>query len=145
MMVASGNATRGVALPIVLVAAVLVASLSLLALQAATVHVRLEADERSRVEGQLVASTALASARVTYRADLDTLADGGRIDWPTVVRPDGWSWRAEAVRTGAVIRLAAVAEQRSAAGVLLAAHRASLLLVRDAADTVRVLGLRPRF
>ena len=33
-----------------------------------------------------------------------TLADGGVVSWPEVSRPDGWSWHAEAARTGALIR-----------------------------------------
>jgi hypothetical protein len=136
---------RGVALVMVLVAAVLIESLTLLALHAAIIHVRLVADERGRVEGQLVASTALATARVAYRADLDTLGDGDVIRWPAVWRSDGWSWHVEAARTGVLIRLIAVAERRSADGRVFAARRASLLLARNTADTVRVLGRRPRF
>jgi type II secretory pathway component PulK len=139
------NATRGVALVMALVVAVLIESLTLLALHAAIIHVRLVADERQRIEGQLVVSTALANARVAYRADLDTMSDGGVLDPPAVTRVDGWSWRAQATRAGAVIRLVAVAERRSADGTVFAAHRASLLLARDSADTVRVLGHRPRF
>jgi hypothetical protein len=141
----SGNASRGVALVMVLVVAVLIESLTLLALHAAIIHVRLVADERARVEGQLVVATALATARVVHRADLDTLGDGTVLDLPTVARADGWSWRARAIRVGAVIRLVALAERRSADGTVFAAHRASLLLARDSADTVRVLGHRPRF
>lgn len=139
------NATRGVALVMALVVAVLIESLTLLALHAAIIHVRLVADERQRIEGQLVVSTALATARVAYRAALDTMSDGGVLDPPAVTRVDGWSWWAQATRAGAVIRLVAVAERRSADGTVLAAHRASLLLARDSADTVRVLGHRPRF
>ncbi|MGH7593791.1 MAG: hypothetical protein ACRELE_08080 [Gemmatimonadales bacterium] len=137
--------TRGIALSMVLVAVALIASFTLLALQAAVIQVRLAADARGRVEGQLVAATALAVARVAHRADLDTLGDGATVVWPAVIRPDGWSWQAQATRTGAVIRLIAVAERRSADGAVYAARRASLLLARDAADTVRVLDHRPRF
>jgi hypothetical protein len=129
----------------VLVAALLVESLTLVALRAAIVQVRLAADARARVEGQLVVSSTLATARAAYRADLDTLADGGVVHWPAVLRPDGWSWHAEAVRTGSLIRLVAMAERRSSDGAVFAARRASLLLARDTADTVRVLGRRPRF
>ena len=140
-----GRDARGVALPMVLVLAVLVESLTLVALAAAMIRVRLVADERWRVEGQLVAASGLAESRVTRRADLDSLADGAALSWPAVERPDGWTWRAGAVRTGAVIRLTVAAERRSAAGVVIAAHGASLLLARTAADTVRVLARRPRF
>jgi hypothetical protein len=134
-----------VALVMVLAAAVLMESLTLLALRAAIIHVRLVADERGRVEGQLVAATALATARIVHRADLVALGDGDVVRWPAVRRSDGWSWHAEAVRTGSLIRLVAIAERRSSDGTVFAAHRASLLLARDTADTVRVLGRRPRF
>jgi len=135
----------GVALPMVLCAAVLVESLMLVALRAAIIQVRLAADERARIEGQLVVSTALAVARTVHRGDLDTLGDGGVIGWPAVPGPGGWSWQAEAVRNGRLIRLIAVAQRRSADGGVFAERRASLLLARDSADTVRVLGRRPRF
>lgn len=139
-------ATRcGVALPMVLVAAVLMESLLLVALRAAMIQVRLAADERGRIEGQLVVSTALAIARTVHRADLDSLADGGVIGWPAVLRPDGWSWQAQAVRHGSLLRLIAVAQRRSADGGVFAERQSSLLLARDSADTVRVLGRRSRF
>lgn len=137
--------TRGIALSMVLVAALLVESLTLVALRAAIVQVRLAADGRARVEGQLVVSSALATARAAWRADLDTLGDGGVMHWSAVRRSDGWSWHAEAVRIGSLIRLVAMAERRSSDGAVFAARRASLLLARDTADTVRVLGRRPRF
>jgi hypothetical protein len=137
--------TRGIALPMVLVAALLIESLTLVALRAAIVQVRLAADARARIEGQLVVASALATARAAHRADLDTLGDGSVVHWSVVLRPDGWSWQAEATRSGSLIRLAAVAERRSSDGSVLAARRASLLLARGTADTVRVLGRRPRF
>jgi hypothetical protein len=129
----------------VLVAAVLVESLMLVALRAAIIDTRLVADERGRIEGQLVVSTALAIARNVHRVDLDTLGDGGVIGWPAESRPDGWSWQAQAVRNGRLIRLIAVAERRSSDGGVFAERHASLLLARDSADTVRVLGRRSRF
>jgi hypothetical protein len=140
-----GDSARGIALPMVLVASLLVESLTLVALRAAIVQVRLAADERARIEGQLIVSSALATARAAYRADLDSLADGSVVNWPVTWRADGWSWHAEAVRTGSLIRLVAMALHRSADGAVFAAHRASLLLARDTADTVRVLGRRSRF
>jgi hypothetical protein len=138
-------ARHGVALPMVLFAAVLVESLMLVALRAASIQVRLVADERARIEGQLVVSSALAVARTVHRVDLDTLSDGGVIGWPAVSRAGDWSWQAAAVRNGPLIRLIAVAQRRSADGGVFAERRASLLLARDSADTVRVLGRRPRF
>jgi len=136
---------RGVALVLVLAATMLLGSLTLLALHAAVIRVRLAADARWRMEGELVASTALAATRIGHAADLDTLADGGTMVLPTTERPDGWSWHAEAARAGSLIRIVVFARRRASDGSSWAARRASLMLARDPADTVRVLGSRARF
>jgi hypothetical protein len=129
----------------VLAATALLGSLTLLALHAAVVRVRLASDARWRIEGQLVASTALAAARIAHRGDLDTLTDGATMVLATTARLDGWSWYAEVRRTGALIRIIAFARLRAGDGSSWAARRESLLLARDPADTVRVLGSRARF
>ena len=139
------NDRRGVALVLVLAASVLVGSLTLVALHAVAIRVRLVSDARWRIEGALIASSALAQTRLAHRADLDTLADGAALTFPTVARPDGWSWYAGAARRGAVIRITVVATRRATDGNAFAAHRTSLLLTRDPADTVRVLAQRARF
>jgi Tfp pilus assembly protein PilV len=136
---------RGVALVLVLAATVLLGSLTLLALHAAVIRVRLAADARWRIEGELVASTALAATRIGHRADLDTLTDGATMVLATIERPDGWSWHAEVARAGALIRIVAFARLRASDGSSWAARRASLMLARNPADTVRVLGSRARF
>ena len=136
---------RGAALVMALAASALVGSLALLALGAAVVHSRLVSDTRWQVEAALVASSALANERLSRRALLDTMADGASWTAPQVVRPDGWSWRADAVRRGATIRLAVTVKRLAADGSLFAARRASLLLARSPADTVRVLARRARF
>jgi hypothetical protein len=135
----------GVALVLVLAATVLLGSLTLLALHAAAIRVRLAADVRWRIEGEMVASTALAATRIGHRADLDTLTDGATMVLPTTERPDGWSWHAEVARAGALIRIVAFARKQASDGSSRAARRASLMLARDPADTVRVLGGRARF
>jgi len=129
----------------VLVAAVIAGSLALVALQAAAIRARLVSDARWQIEGVVVAESALAAARVAHRADLDTLSDGGVLMIPANPRSDGWLWTATATRSGALIRLVVQATRRGSDSVIIASRRASLLLARDAADTVRVLGSRPRF
>jgi hypothetical protein len=136
---------RGVALVMVLAATVLVGSLTLVALQGALVQSRLVSDARWRAEGAAVVATALATVRVAQRADLDTLSDGAVLSVTAVTRADGWTWSASALRSGAVIRVSASALRHAADGSIYAARRASLLLSRNPADTVRVLAQRARF
>lgn len=136
---------RGLSLVMALVALVLVGWFGAITMAACAVRIRAAADARWRTEGELVVATALASTRVAHRPDLDTLHDGGTITFPAVTRLDDWRWQVQAVRTGALIRLIAQAQRHAADGTLIAARRASLLLVRDSADTVRVLGDHPRF
>lgn len=128
-----------------LAASLLVGSLALLALRAAVVHARLASDTRWQVEATLIASSALASERLSRRALLDTMPDGAMWTAPLVARPDGWTWAAEAVRRGAMIQLTVTARRLAADGTLFAARRASLLLTHNPADTVRVLARRARF
>jgi 4-hydroxy-3-methylbut-2-en-1-yl diphosphate synthase IspG/GcpE len=129
----------------VLAAAVLAGSLALLALHSAVIRVRLVADARWRVEGALVASSALATVRVAHRPELEALGDGATLAIPSVVRSDGWSWSSTAVRTGSLLRVGVTATRHASDGTVYAAHAASLLLVHDPADTVRVLASRARF
>ncbi|MES1258995.1 MAG: hypothetical protein ABUL71_00265, partial [Gemmatimonadota bacterium] len=140
-----GTDARGASILLVLVAAVVAGSLGLVALHAAAIRARLVADARWQIEGVLVAGSALASARTAHRADLDTLADGGVLVIAPVVRADGWVWTATATRTGAIVRLDVQTTRRGSDGVPIATRRASLMLARNAADTVRVLGSRARF
>lgn len=136
---------RGVALVLVLAAMTVVGSLALLALHLAVIRVRLTSDARWSIEGQLVAASALAATRISHRSDLDSLPDGATLILPTTARSDGWSWHAEVSRAGALIRITALARYRASDGNLFAARRASLMLARDPADTVRVLAQRARF
>jgi len=136
---------RGVAVILSLVAIALVESLIVVMLTAVVIRTRLAGDARWATEGSLVADAALATARVSARAILDTLGDGATAILAAADRGDGWIWSAEATRRGEVIRLTARAERRDASGALVAERRASLLLVRQGADTVRVLVDRPRF
>jgi hypothetical protein len=128
-----------------LVALVLVGWFGTITMAACAVRIRAAGDARWRSEGELVVATALASTRVAHRPDLDTLHDGSVITFAAVARLDNWRWQTQAVRTGALIRLIALAQRHAADGTLIAARRASLLLLRDSADTVRVLGDHPRF
>jgi hypothetical protein len=136
---------RGVALMMVLAATVLIGSLTLVALQAALVESRLVSDAHWRTEGAAVVATGLATVRVAHRADLDTLSDGAALSVAAVTRADAWTWSASAERSGAVIRLSVSALRRATDGSIYAARRASLLLSRNPADTVRVLARRARF
>jgi hypothetical protein len=136
---------RGVALVMTLAAAVLVGSLTLVALHAAVIRTRLVGDGRRAVEGIVVASTALAAVRVGHQRDLDTLSDGATFDLPPALRPDGWSWSAHAVRVGVMLRLNVAVRFRASDGSTHASHAASLLLTRNPADTVRVLARWARF
>jgi Tfp pilus assembly protein PilV len=139
------NGRRGAALLLVLIALFLMSSLSIVALTACNARLRLAADNRWATEAQLIADGALASISVERAADLAGLADHAAISFPRVVRGDGWSYLAVGARRGTLITLSATAERRAADGSLVATRRASLLLVRRAADTVRVLGRMARF
>jgi hypothetical protein len=136
---------RGAALLLVLIVLFLVSSCSIVALAACNARLRLAADNRWATEAQLIADGALASTSVGHAADLAALADHSAISFPRVVRSDGWSYQVVGSRTGTLITLSATAERRAADGSLIGMRRASLLLVRRAADTVRVLGRMPRF
>ena len=136
---------RGVALVMVLAATLLAGSLALLALQLAAIRGRLTSDARWRIEGQLVAASALAAIRVAHRTDLDTLSDGAAMTFATIVRSDRWTWHADARRTGPLIQITVFARYPASDGSTIAARRASLMLAHDPADTVRVLGQRARF
>lgn len=135
----------GAALVMALAASILVGSLVPLALRAAIVHARLVSDTRWQVEAALMASSALASERLSRRALLDTIADGATWTAPVEVRPDGWTWATEATRIGATIRLVVSVNRLAADGTPFAARRTSLLLAHNPADTVRVLARRARF
>ena len=139
------NARRGAALVMVLAATALLGSLAAMALHLALIRARLAADARWRTEAQLVAASALAGVRVGRRADLDSLGDGGVVFLAGSTRPDGWSWQAELSRSGALLRIVALARHAASDGSIWSARRASLMLARDPADTVRVLGTRARF
>ena len=122
----------------------LLQGLGALAVIATITRVRLAGDERLATEGWLVAASALAEVRISRRAEIGGLADGQRlaVDW--TLRPDGWRWRADMVRTGVLIRLVATAERRGPGGALRAGRRLTLLLSRTPSDTVRVLEHRAR-
>ena len=135
---------RGMALVLVLAATVLAGSLALVALHAAVIRARLVSDARWRIEGTLVAASALGRFRMAHGDALDTLSDGGEL-LATGAGTDTWNWRLTATRAGPVIRLAVVAMRHAADGTPYAARHASLLLLRDPADTVRVMASRARF
>ena len=135
----------GFALLMVIATSALVFGLMAVALAAAQVRSRLLGDARWRIEGQLVASSALAALRVEQAAVWDTLSDGAVAHFAVVTRADSWTWQGSAMRSGALVRLVVVAERRSPSGWLIAARRASLLLARESADTVRVIRQRARF
>jgi hypothetical protein len=128
----------------VLVLVLLLEGLCALAAISTLARVRLASDERLEVEGWLVAASALAEARVTHEADLRALIDGQRLAFGWTVGGNGWRWRADVTRTGALVRLVVTAEQRGAGGGLRAGRRFTLLLHRSPSDTVQVLAHRAR-
>lgn len=136
---------RGVAMVMALLANVLVLSFAVLALQAVTSRVRFTADARWRTEGWLVAASGLASVRVAAHGLLDTLSDGTVAQFAPVARGDGWWWNGRAERRGALVRVVVTAYRRGADGAVVAARQATLILARDPADTLRVIGWLPRF
>lgn len=136
---------RGMTLVIALATMLVAGSLACVAITAGLIRLRLVADARWQVEATLVASSALGSARLLYRTDLDTLSDGATLLFAPVLRPDGWSWRVTASRAGPLVTLDVTVARRGSDSAIVAGKRASLLLSRDAADTLRVLARRPRF
>ncbi|HEY4319659.1 MAG TPA: hypothetical protein VGM77_00665 [Gemmatimonadales bacterium] len=135
---------RGTALLLVLAAVLVVASLATVTLQFAAVRTRLIAEARWEQEGWLVASSALAQARVSNSATLSALGESDTVTLIQGTRPDGWQIAVQARRHGIAIALVATALRRDGAGRPFAAHRAGLLLLRSGADTVRVSAQHPR-
>lgn len=135
---------HGVSLAMMLALLLLLQGLCALAVIATVARVRLAGDERLATEGWLVAASALAEVRVSRQAEIGGLADGQRLAWDWTVRSDGWRWRADVVRTGALVRLVATAERRDPGGALRASRRLTLLLSRTPSDTVQVLDHRAR-
>ncbi len=135
---------RGVSLAMMLVLLLLLQGLGALAVIATIARIRLAGDDRLASEGWLVAASALAEVRVSHQGDFAALADGQRLAYDWTVRADGWRWRADLVRTGALVRLVATAERRGPGGALRASRRVTLLLSRTPSDTVRVLDHRAR-
>ena len=127
-----------------LVLVLLLEGLGALAVIATIARVRLAGDDRLAVEGWLVAASALAEVRVSRQTDLAGLADGQRLAYGWTVRSDGWRWRADLVREGALVRLVATAERRDAGDALRAGRRLTLLLYHSPSDTVQVLAHRAR-
>lgn len=120
----------------------LVEGLGTLAAVAMLARIRLARDDRWATEGWLVARSALAEARVTQQAALDAQGDEDSLALGWVTRADGWRWRADALREGALVRLVVVVERWSVGGELLASRRVTLLLHHPPSDTVRVLAHR---
>lgn len=136
---------RGAALVLALAAMVLLQGISALLLAAVTARLRLAADQRLALEGGMAVTATLAEARVTDAVALASLADGDGWSGPWRDRGGGWRGRVVAVRRGVLLRLDGRAERRDGAGGLRGAARATLLLRRGDADTVRMVGHRPRF
>lgn len=136
---------RGIALIQALAAVALCGIFAGFAITAAAVRYQLTSDARWRSEGEEIAATALARARVQARRAIDSLDDGDRREVAADAASDGWTWTATAERHGAVIRLSVLAQRHAADGSLFATRHASLIMWRDSADTVRVFGDRPRF
>ncbi len=128
-----------------LVVLVLVEGFAALALASASTRYRLTSDVRLAIESQMRAASALATARLEYADTLRALSNGDHLTLPAEPLGQGWFSRAEAVRSGPIVRLLVTAERRTEDGRLLAGRRVTLLLVRGATDTLRVLRSRARF
>ena len=135
---------RGAALLLALVAVVVLHGLAAVALWAAMSDLRTVTGVRLGVEGELAAASALAVARVHHAPALDALLPGERLAFLPM---DIAAWRVnlEAERFDAVVALRASAAFRTAADSLLGARRLTLVMARDATDTLRVLRGRSRF
>ena len=129
-----------------LVALLLVSSLSATMLAASAATARLSGDRHLAVEAAMALETALARARVTHATTLDTLSPGSRLDLAATSLP-GWQVQVAASReaTGDLLWLQVSVERRNDAGQLLAADRGTLILTHTAADTAIVIESRPRF
>ncbi len=128
----------------VLALVILLEGFCALAAMATLARVRLASDDRIATEGWLVAASALAEARARHEVALRGLADGERIITGWTVRADNWRWRADLMRTGALVHLVVTVERREAAGELRAGRRFTLLLHHPPTDTVQVLAHRAR-
>ncbi len=136
---------RGVALVMALVALAVTLGLAAAALAAARARVNLSAADRWATESRLVVASELAEWSTAGRDRLDSLADGETRTIAAATRPDGWEYVVTASRRAALVRLVAEVRRRDAAGRRFAARRATLLLARGPADTVRVLRHHARF
>lgn len=139
------RSTRGAALPLVLVAVLLMQCLIAVAMTATVTDVRLAADARFGVEGDLVVASALADARINEAAALQALIPGEVLAWAWVGGGNGWRTAATAERTGQLVLVHARAEYLTQSGVVHAARDATLVLGYNASDTLRVLRGRSRF
>jgi hypothetical protein len=131
-------------LALALVAIVLLEGFAALALLAASARYRLAGDSRVAVEGDLLAASRLANARIAADSAMRRLPDGGRVTF-ALERHGGWEVSSAAARRGALIELSAAATLRDRSGAVSGMRRATLLLVLVAADTLRVSGYRSRF
>ena len=135
---------RGVALLFALVGVVLLHALAAVALWASLADLRTVAGARLGIEGEIAASSALASARIDHRAALEALLPGERVALPAATVA-AWRVAIDAERSGDLVLLSARAEWRTASDSLIGARRLTLVLARDASDTLRVLRGRSLF
>ena len=139
------RSTRGAALPLALVAVLVMQGLIAVAMVATITDVRLAADTRLGIEGEVIVASALADARVGRAAALQALVPGDVIAWGLTGGGSGWRTRADAERTGPLVLLRARAEFVAPNGTVRAARDATLVLGYNAADTLLVLRGRSRF
>lgn len=137
--------TRGAALPLALVAVLLMQCLIAVAMTATVTDVRLAGDVRLGIEADLVVASALADARIDQAAAMHALIPGDVVVWSWIGGASGWRTRTTAERTGPLVLLHAHAEYLTPSGTVRAARDATLVLGYNTSDTLQVLRGRSRF
>lgn len=129
-----------------LLALLVVQSLTLSMLGASAALARLGGDRRAAIEASLMLESSLARARVEHQATLAGLAPGELRVLP-LTAPVGWTVAATASReaSGDLLWLVVSVERSDAAGVPQAGGRGTLILTNVTADTAIVIDSRPRF
>ena len=135
---------RGFALLLSLVVIVLLHALVAVAFWSVLAEQRTITSVRLGIEGDIIASSALATARNDHRGVLEALLPGESVVLPSLMI-DAWRVEVRAWRAADLVVVHVDAEFRSTNDSLLGARSKTLVLARGASDTLRVLRGRSRF